>query len=204
MRRTKEDMLITKEQILNAAFDCFFEKGYETTSLEEIAKRAGVTRGAIYWHFTDKNDLYRAAVHLTMEKGDVAKFARSLPPDMTTRERLEEVFWMAMNENRYVDFVFKTMSYIVGRPDFDDIFQDLRDVKRSLLHYFNEEIRVHFRVNRITGKKPEDYSMGLYLLFEGMFLTKNIPIGIQLTRENITHYVEVILNDMDDTDDTGE
>jgi AcrR family transcriptional regulator len=199
MRRKKEDMLITKEQILNAAFDCFYEKGYEATSLEEIASRANVTRGAIYWHFSDKNDLYRAVIQMTMEKGDVAQFAHDLPEDMSTRERLEEVFWMAMNENRYVDFVFKTMSYTVGRTEFDDVFQELRDVKRNLLQYFNEEIRVHLRVNQIEGKKAEDYSLGLYLLFEGMFLTKNIPIGIQLTRENVVHYVDVILKDIDDS-----
>ena len=199
MRRKKEDMLITKEQILNAAFDCFYEKGYEATSLEEIASRANVTRGAIYWHFSDKNDLYRAVIQLTMEKGDVAQFAHDLPEDMSTRERLEEVFWMAINENRYVDFVFKTMSYTVGRTEFDDVFQELREVKRNLLQYFNEEIRVHLRVNQIEGKKAEDYSLGLYLLFEGMFLTKNIPIGIQLTRENVVHYVDVILKDIDDS-----
>ena len=199
MRRKKEDMLITKEQILNAAFDCFYEKGYEATSLEEIASRANVTRGAIYWHFSDKNDLYRAVIQMTMEKGDVAQFAHDLPEDMSTRERLEEVFWMAMNENRYVDFVFKTMSYTVGRTEFDDVFQELRDVKRNLLQYFNEEIRVHLRVNQIEGKKAENYSLGLYLLFEGMFLTKNIPIGIQLTRENVVHYVDVILKDIDDS-----
>ena len=199
MRRKKEDMLITKEQILNAAFDCFYEKGYEATSLEEIASRANVTRGAIYWHFSDKNDLYRAVIQMTMEKGDVAQFAHDLPEDMSTRERLEEVFWMAMNENRYVDFVFKTMSYTVGRTEFDDVFQELRDVKRNLLQYFNEEIRVHLRVNQIEGKKAEDYYLGLYLLFEGMFLTKNIPIGIQLTRENVVHYVDVILKDIDDS-----
>ncbi len=199
MRRKKEDMLITKEQILNAAFDCFYEKGYEATSLEEIASRANVTRGAIYWHFSDKNDLYRAVIQLTMEKGDVAQFAHDLPEDMSTRERLEEVFWMAMNENRYVDFVFKTMSYTVGRTEFDDVFQELREVKRNLLQYFNEEIRVHLRVNQIEGKKAEDYSLGLYLLFEGMFLTKNIPVGIQLTRENVVHYVDVILKDIDDS-----
>lgn len=203
MRRKKEDMLITKEQILNAALDCFFEKGYEATSLEEIATRANVTRGAIYWHFSDKNDLYRAVIHLTMEKGDVAEFAHSLPSNMSTKERLEEVFWLAINENRYVDFVFKTMSYIVGRPEFDDIFQDLRDVKRNLLHYFNEEIRIHLAVNHIEGKRAEDYSMGLYLLFEGMFLTKNIPIGIRLTKETVTHYVEVILKDLDENEVQG-
>lgn len=203
MRRKKEDMLITKEQILNAALDCFFEKGYEATSLEEIATRANVTRGAIYWHFSDKNDLYRAVIHLTMEKGDVAAFAHSLPSNMSTKERLEEVFWLAINENRYVDFVFKTMSYIVGRPEFDDIFQDLRDVKRNLLHYFNEEIRIHLAVNHIEGKRAEDYSMGLYLLFEGMFLTKNIPIGIRLTKETVTHYVEVILKDLDENEVQG-
>ena len=198
MRRTKEDMLITKEQILNAAFDCFFEKGFEATSLEEIAKRAGVTRGAIYWHFADKKELYRAAVDLTLEKGDVAEFAYSLPVDLTLEQRLEEVFWLALNENRYVDFVFRAMSFTSGRPEFDDVFQKLREAKRRLLHFFEEEVRIHLRMKRIEDKRSEEYALGLFLMFEGMFLTKNIPIGIRLTQENIIHYVRVTLGDLID------
>lgn len=57
MKRTKEDAEITKQDLLEAAFREFLEKGYLKTKLEEIAARAGVTRGALYWHFKNKEDL---------------------------------------------------------------------------------------------------------------------------------------------------
>ena len=56
-RRKKEDALVTREGILDAAEDCLLEHGYARTSLEAIAKRAGVTRGAVYWHFKNKAEV---------------------------------------------------------------------------------------------------------------------------------------------------
>ncbi len=50
----------TRDRILDAAEDIFNEKGYSQTSLNEIAQAAGMTRGAIYWHFKDKGDLFCA------------------------------------------------------------------------------------------------------------------------------------------------
>ncbi|WP_102959419.1 TetR family transcriptional regulator [Mangrovicella endophytica] len=60
MKRSKEEALETRESILDAAEDAFFENGVSATSLSDIARRAGVTRGAIYWHFANKLDLFRA------------------------------------------------------------------------------------------------------------------------------------------------
>jgi TetR/AcrR family transcriptional repressor of mexAB-oprM operon len=60
MRRTKEDADKTRNAILLSAENLFFEKGVAHTSLEQIAKHAGVTRGAIYWHFKDKSHLFHA------------------------------------------------------------------------------------------------------------------------------------------------
>ena len=48
----------TRNSILDAAEDVFNDKGYSKTSLNEIAQVAGVTRGAIYWHFKNKEDLF--------------------------------------------------------------------------------------------------------------------------------------------------
>jgi TetR/AcrR family acrAB operon transcriptional repressor len=59
-RRTKEDAAITREQLLDAAEREFREHGVSRTSLAEIAAAAGVTRGAVYWHFRDKSDLFEA------------------------------------------------------------------------------------------------------------------------------------------------
>ena len=60
IRRTKEDALLTRNQILDAAERVFQRRGVSRTSLQEIAQEAGVTRGAIYWHFKDKADLFHA------------------------------------------------------------------------------------------------------------------------------------------------
>src|SRR4249920_2270882 len=59
-RRTKEEAAITREQLLDAAEKVFREHGVTRTSLAEVATAAGVTRGAVYWHFKDKAALFAA------------------------------------------------------------------------------------------------------------------------------------------------
>ncbi|GLX15125.1 TetR family transcriptional regulator [Pseudomonas straminea] len=58
MRRTKEQAEQTRTSILASAEVLFLEKGVAHTSLEHIAKHAGVTRGAVYWHFQNKAHLF--------------------------------------------------------------------------------------------------------------------------------------------------
>lgn len=57
-RKTKQQALETRQQILDAAVREFSEHGVSGTSLADIADAAGVTRGAIYWHFKNKVDLF--------------------------------------------------------------------------------------------------------------------------------------------------
>jgi len=59
-RKTKEDAQITRQHIINAAREVFFTKGVSKSSLEHIAAHAGVTRGAVYWHFENKTELFHA------------------------------------------------------------------------------------------------------------------------------------------------
>lgn len=56
-RKTKEQAEATRKGILDAAVRIFAIKGVARTSLDDIAREAGVTRGAIYWHFANKIDL---------------------------------------------------------------------------------------------------------------------------------------------------
>lgn len=69
-RRTKMEAAATREALLDAAEHVFRERGVARTSLAEVAAAAGVTRGAVYWHFRDKADLFEALcerVQLPME-----------------------------------------------------------------------------------------------------------------------------------------
>jgi TetR/AcrR family transcriptional regulator, acrAB operon repressor len=60
VRKTKEDAEITRQRIIDAARSVFLIKGVSRTSLEQIATHAGVTRGAVYWHFANKAELFHA------------------------------------------------------------------------------------------------------------------------------------------------
>ncbi|HZC83333.1 MAG TPA: helix-turn-helix domain-containing protein, partial [Rubrobacter sp.] len=62
-RRTQaERTATTRRALLDAARSLFAERGYHGAAAEEIVRRAGLTRGALYHHFEDKKDLFRAVV----------------------------------------------------------------------------------------------------------------------------------------------
>jgi TetR/AcrR family acrAB operon transcriptional repressor len=60
MRRTKEEAALTRQSILRSSLAVFSTKGYAAARLEDVARLAGVTRGAVYWHFRGKPGLYQA------------------------------------------------------------------------------------------------------------------------------------------------
>ncbi|HRY16568.1 MAG TPA: TetR family transcriptional regulator [Candidatus Competibacteraceae bacterium] len=62
VRKTKEEAQETRHRILDAAEQVFQHQGVSRTSLNQVATEAGVTRGAIYWHFRNKADLYDAMI----------------------------------------------------------------------------------------------------------------------------------------------
>ncbi|MCL4183576.1 MAG: TetR family transcriptional regulator [Burkholderiaceae bacterium] len=59
-RRTKEQSAQTRARLIEAARGEFERRGYAHTTLEQIARAAGLTRGALYFHFADKASLFRA------------------------------------------------------------------------------------------------------------------------------------------------
>jgi len=68
-RKTKEEAAATRGRILDAAITVFLECGVSRASLLDVASAAGVSRGAVYWHFVDKAALFDA---LMMERATLA------------------------------------------------------------------------------------------------------------------------------------
>lgn len=68
MRRTKEEAAQTRRELLDAALNVFSQQGYQAARLEDIAAAAGVTRGAIYHHFSSKAGLFEALLDEASEQ----------------------------------------------------------------------------------------------------------------------------------------
>jgi len=67
MTETAAPEQTTRDRILDVALDLFVEKGYEKTSLREIAERMGFTKAALYYHFASKSDLLMA-LHMRLHQ----------------------------------------------------------------------------------------------------------------------------------------
>lgn len=97
-RRTKEDAASTREHLLDTAEVVFLREGVARTSLQRIADAAGLTRGAIYWHFKDKVEVFNAMmerVRLPCEAAHDAQ-AQSLTQVTDPVEALRAFAWVPM------------------------------------------------------------------------------------------------------------
>lgn len=82
MKRTKAQALQTREHLMLAALDVFHHHGVSRASLNEIAQAAGMTRGALYWHFKNKEALFEALFQhflTTWGKNSMPIFATAHP-----------------------------------------------------------------------------------------------------------------------------
>lgn len=79
MRQTKEEAERTRERIFQSGLRLFSQRGFAATTMNDIAKEAGITRGAIYWHYQNKNDFFDEIVSRLANFGDqlLEEMARS-------------------------------------------------------------------------------------------------------------------------------
>jgi AcrR family transcriptional regulator len=76
-RRTQEERRqATRSALLQAARELFADRGYTEVRTEDVVRRAGVTRGALYHHFSDKEGLFRELVEL-LERETTERIARA-------------------------------------------------------------------------------------------------------------------------------
>ena len=81
MRRTKAEAEQTRNDILKAALILFDEQGYAQTTLSTIARKAKVTRGAIYWHFENKEEILAALAQAQFDELNRQNAAAIAAPD---------------------------------------------------------------------------------------------------------------------------
>jgi TetR/AcrR family transcriptional regulator, acrAB operon repressor len=98
VRKTKEEAAETRNRILDAAEQVFHEKGVSRTSLADIAQAAQVTRGAIYWHFANKSDLFNEMFDRVLLPLDELKAASVNPDEPDPLGRLIDICTMILHD----------------------------------------------------------------------------------------------------------
>ncbi|MER8843654.1 MULTISPECIES: TetR/AcrR family transcriptional regulator [Mesorhizobium] len=132
-RRSNRDRTeTTRAELISAARELFTEKSYAETGTPEIVAAAGVTRGALYHHFADKQALFAAVVE--QEAAAVAReIDRASPPSLSARDALiagSDAYLTAMRVPGRTRLLLLDGPAVLGRAEMDAI--DNRHGNRSL------------------------------------------------------------------------
>jgi TetR/AcrR family acrAB operon transcriptional repressor len=133
MRRTKADAAVTREHLLDAAQACFLAHGYTETNLEDVAKTAGTTRGAIQWHFGSKAELFNALVQERSERA-VKKMQPAAGSRLGPLEALRRLMvgWISLPEEDE-DFCAMLKLGVLGREMGMEHGEGTKEKSRCLL-----------------------------------------------------------------------
>lgn len=102
VRKTKEEASRTRQQIIDAARQVFHQHGVARSTLEQVASTAGLTRGAVYWHFKDKMELFHAmradVLDPTNERVDALLFSTAYTDPLDAIEAALKEFFRVLDE----------------------------------------------------------------------------------------------------------
>ena len=128
VRKTKEEAEKTRKELIEAARRVFHQCGVSRSTLEKIAKDAGVTRGAVYWHFKDKAELFfamREDVFAPMiERTDRLLFSEDFADPLDAIEASLTEFFRVLEDCPVLREVFEIM---VLRCEYADDFASVQE-----------------------------------------------------------------------------
>jgi AcrR family transcriptional regulator len=172
MRRTKEEAAATRARLLDAALAVFHARGYAATTLEDIAREAGITRGAIQWHFGNKADLYNAIIREGYAEAAQAFMGLYEAGETPLQKlRLMLIKWLSYAEE---NIKFRTMLELMIikteiTSELSSGIQEKIEGNRATVSFFADLIRQGIEAGEIRPEtKPEIAALAALGLVNGM------------------------------------
>lgn len=142
-RKTKEDAEVTRQNLLGAALKVFSRQGYAAARLEDVAEEAGVTRGAIYWHFKNKADLYNTLVAETLGG-------------------IQSVVDRAVHQGgTFLEIQRRVMIYITTLPEVDEVYRAVMELT-ILKTGYEPELQEGLRAKNEAARQVEEELAGYF------------------------------------------
>lgn len=172
-RRTKEDALATRDSILDAAEGLFIDQGVSKTTLQHIAAAAGVTRGAVYWHFLDKAALANALMERAKLPVEAAMRTLDTTDPLDPLHDLHEyavcVFRLTTEDAR----ARRAFEIVTLKTEFVSELDAVRGRRRQHMDLWTERatsrVQIALRRGQVkAGTDPAAVALGLWVLIEGL------------------------------------
>ncbi|KAB2962482.1 TetR family transcriptional regulator [Zoogloea sp.] len=170
VRKTKEEAELTRRHIIDAARHVFRDCGVRNSTLEKVAAAAGVTRGAVYWHFRNKTELFFA-----MREASTLPFVDRVVFNLDDRDplagieaALREIF-IILEDEPAVREIFEIVSFKCEYVDEFSAMMHCTDGQLEFLHKLIEAYRQAQEKGAVrAGLNAEDLARDTFLFISGL------------------------------------
>ena len=172
-----------------AAFECFNEKGFMNTAINDICTKAGVAKGTFYLYFDDKNAIYDDLVdHCSKLACERIYSALYDSGDVSAEELMISILDELIAQGKKQSVMYRFLGTALKWPSLSDDSNDLIMRMRTSLDHITDEAR-----------KQKDLRMVLELLYTytGVIyasLTRNEPADPEICREDLIRMTHLVLN----------
>lgn len=196
MRKIKGDALITRRKIIDAGRQVFYKYGVVRSSLEKIAQEAGVSRGALYWHFENKAQLFLAIRQQTLGEVllpvDEILFSNAFTDRLLAIEAALNEFFRVVQETTAVRELF---GIIISRCEYVDEFKEVSNELIRLTLTLLEKIGLVYQEAAGLGQlrrglDPQKTAIDTWAFSTGLL---NLLIRGQIGKELIPTMIETHL-----------
>jgi len=198
-RRTKAEAQETRHAIMQAAMRQFSQQGWAATSLVDVAREAGVTRGAIYWHFENKAELLMAlwqelcepigqmlSASLNVDEpdplGHLERFLLLLLENVTTSDSHREFFRLFLNQSDPSDEMAEFYQLI--KADVEEYQTELKAALRNAIAH--QQLAADLDVDQAA--------VFIHCALDGLILNALHPCSMIMLELHMNTYVQFILS----------
>ncbi|PXW94529.1 TetR family transcriptional regulator [Sphaerotilus hippei] len=172
-RRTKEEAAATRERLLDTAEAVFLEHGVTRATLQDIATAAGVTRGAIYWHFKDKAELFIAMMDRATMPCEAVTRAEQMPEQADPLQLLFELTMTPLRALRDDERTRRVFTIAIHRTEYSADMQSAQQRQLDCINGYIADISALLRIARERGRIRDDFDIesgarGLFALVDGL------------------------------------
>ena len=157
-----------KEQILDAALHVIVQNGYHQSRMDDIVSTSGLSKGAIYWYYKSKKDMY-----LDLVNHWVIRYSNSLlklpQEDISSGEQLKNLFETFFDQFEKDPIVFKALLEFWSLAGRDTEFKiKLEKVTHNFIHYIESIIKKGVESGEFKQVNPNIAAMSIMVVIEGI------------------------------------
>ena len=157
-----------KSQIMNAALSVAVEKGYYNSRMDDIVKKSNLSKGAIYWYYKSKKDVYLELVDHWFKQYSSDVLIK-IESKKTASDKLNALFQYFSSQFVKNQSVFRILTEFWSLSKIDPEFNDkLQKVYKVFLDYIIEIIKEGIKSNEFKNVDPRITALSILINLEGI------------------------------------